>query len=364
MKVHLLFVGNKFIFNTSLREYVQRNISKSFDYIDNITYFKESDNSLFTYLDNLLITDTKVIIITSKQNFSTIGKVICTITEDNQVLKEGMLIPSESYIYEKNSYLLEYQQSAVNVIRIDEMQTIPRLLLESENAKEILHVFNEDEESLKAILTPMAQTYDLKLDLFTLVEGWIQINISSKKFGESSKFISSVKQLLPSKIIQTDDMATYIIEKLTQHNKKVTFAESCTGGLLSYYFTSKNGASNILDGSLVTYSNEIKENWLAVDEESLKEFGAVSATVVKEMAEGATNVSEADFSLSISGIAGDGGGTKDKPVGTVFIGLKTATTSCEIQLNLAGDRNYVQKQSVLYAVKTLVLSDKVIFFEI
>ena len=364
MKVHLLFVGNKFIYNNSLREYIQRNVSKNFQLIDNITFFKESDNTLFLHLDALLNTDAKLVVITSKQNFSTIGKVVCTITEDNQVLKDGMLIPSESHLYKQASYLLEYKESAVNVIHIDEMQKFPELLLASEISKDLLNVFEEDEESLKAILNPMAQTYDLHLDIFTLIEGWIQINITSKKYGESSKFIRSVKQLLPSKIIQTDDMATYIIEKLSQHGKKITFAESCTGGLLSYYFTSKNGASSILEGSLVTYSNGIKENWLAVDEDILKEYGAVSSHVVEEMGAGAIDVSEADYALSISGIAGDTGGTAEKPVGTVYVGIKTKNISKSEHLQLKGDRNYVQYQSVLYAVKILLLSDKKIFFEI
>jgi nicotinamide-nucleotide amidase len=365
MKVHLLFVGNKFIYNTDLKEYAQRNVLKSFDYIDNITYFKESDNTLFLHLDGLLNTDVKVIIITSKQNFSTIGKVICTITEDNQILKDGMLIPSESYLYKEASYLLEYKQSIINVIHLDEMQIFPKLLMESQKEKEVLNVFEEDEESLKAILSPMAQTYDLRLDIFTLIEGWIQINVSSNKFGEISKFITSAARLLPSKIIQSDDIATYIIQKLSSYNKKISFAESCTGGLLSYYFTSKNGASNILDGSLVSYSNEIKANWLAVEESTLEEYGAVSSAVVLEMAEGAISVSEADFALSISGIAGDTGGTIEKPVGTVYVGIKTkGGYSKEEHLLLKGDRNYVQSQSVLHAVKMLLLSDKEIFFEI
>ncbi len=365
MKIHLLFVGNKFIYNSSLKEYVQRKVMKSFEYVDNITFYKESDNSLFLELDELLHKESKVIIVTSKQNFPTIGKVICTITEDNQVLKEGMLIPSESYLFKEASYLLEYKKSIINVMHIDEMQNMPMLLLESEASKTVLNVFSEDEESIKTVLSPMAETYDLQLDIFTIIDGWVQVNVNSKKFGEVSKFVSSAHKLLDNKIIQTDDMATHIIEKLTQHNKYITFAESCTGGLLAYYFTSKNGASNILGGSLVTYSNEIKENWLAVEEETLKEYGAVSKGVVEEMCEGALNVSEADFAISISGIAGDTGGTDEKPVGTVYVGIKSSDGYMEVShLLLNGDRNYVQKQSVLHAVKMLLLSNKDIFFKI
>ena len=154
----------------------------------------------------------------------------------------------------------------------------------------------------------------------------------------------------------------YIIERLSAANKRVSFAESCTGGLLSYYFTKNNGASTILDGALVTYSNSLKENWLAVSHEVITKEGAVSAEVVQEMSEGALNVSDADYALSISGIAGDGGGTELKPVGTVFIGVRSKTQHKEVHLHLQGDRNYVQHQSALHAIKMLILIDKEMFF--
>ncbi len=364
MKTYLLFIGNKFIYNNSLKEYILRNIENSTDFIDNISFFKEGDNTLFEYLDLLVNTKSNVIIVTTKQNFSTIGKVICTITEDNQILKDNMLIPSECNLYEQGSYLLEYNQSNINVIYIDEMHKMPQCLLSQDISYNTINIFDEQSDSLKIILEPIAQTYDVHIDIVNIIDGWTKINITSKKYGDISQFIGSAKQLFPSKIIATSNIVKYIIDRLTHTNKKITFAESCTGGLLSYYFTKENGASNILDGSLVTYSNIIKENWLAVDENILKENGAVSAEVVSEMSEGAINVSSANYALSISGIAGEGGGTEDKPVGTVYIGVRTQDKHEEIHLNLSGDRNYIQSQSVLYAIKLLLLIDKEMFFEI
>ena len=111
MRVHLLFIGNKFFYNTSLQEYIIRKIRQKSDFIDSITYFKESDNSLFLYLEKELNSSDKLIIITTKHNFSTIGKLICTVTSDNQVLKENMLIPSNSSVFEDSSYLVEYKNS-------------------------------------------------------------------------------------------------------------------------------------------------------------------------------------------------------------------------------------------------------------
>jgi len=364
MKLHLLFIGNKFIYNKSLQEYVIRKIEQKSDFIDSITYFKESDNSLFLYLEKELNGSNKLIIVTSKHHFSTIGKLICTVTSDNQILKDNMLIPSKASVFEEASYLLEYNQSLTNVLHIDEMQKFPEVLLHFEDSKATLHLFEEDQETAKALLSPISQTYDVRIDLVNLIEGWIRIDVRSKKYGNISKFISSAKQLLPNKLIAAPNIVDYIIDVLSRNQKTVSFAESCSGGLLSYYFTKNNGASKILDGSLVTYSNDLKENWLGVHNETLIENGAVSAEVVKEMSDGVKSVSNADYALSISGIAGDTGGTEQKPVGTVYIGVRSENDTKEVRLQLNGDRNYVQEQSVLFAVKMLLLHDKDMFFKI
>ena len=362
MKLHLIFIGNKFIYNKVLRSYVIRKIEKNIEFIDSVVYFKESDNSLFLYLEEELNSTNKIIIVTTKQQFSTVGKLICTTTSDNQVLKDGMLIPQKSTLFEERSYLLEHNSAVVNVMQMDEEQIMPPLLLSSNHASAIVHVFEEDQETTLAILTPIAQTYDVKINITQEISGWLRLDISSNKFGNISKFTESAKQLLDKSLIVSDNIVAHIIKRLKLHDKKISFAESCTGGLLSYYFTKNNGASDVFDGSLVTYSNILKENWLAVSHDVLNDYGAVSQEVVTEMSDGVLNVSSADYALSISGIAGDGGGTELKPVGTVYIGVRSKIKHKEEHLLFQGDRNYVQHQSALYAIKMLLLIDKEIFF--
>lgn len=362
MKLHLLFIGNKFIYNTPLREYIIRKIEQQTDFIHSITFFKESDNSLFLYLDKELHSHKRQIIVTTKQHFSTVGKLLCTVTGDNQILKEEMLLPSNASVFEDGSYLLGYKESLTNVVHMDEMQNFPQILLTMEDSQATIHLFEEDKESAMAMLLPIAQMYDLKLDIVTLVDEWLRVDVRSKKYGNLSKFIASAKQLLPNKLIAASNMASYIIERLSLRGKKIACAESCTGGLLTYYFTKHNGASKILEGSLVTYANIMKENWLGVSGKTLEEYGAVSHEVVLEMSEGAMNVSSADYAISISGIAGEGGGTSFKPVGTIYIGVRGKHAHQEIRLQLKGDRNYIQQQSVLFAIKTLLLFDKETFF--
>ncbi len=362
MKLHVIFVGNKFAYNQSLQEYVIRKIGQKVDFIDMITYIKESDNSLFLSIEEELNSHQKIIIITTKQIYATVGKLISTVTQDNQVLKNGFLIPQKATLFQERSYLLEYKESIVNVVQVDEGEEMPEILMYDENSHESCHVFDEDKETTLAILTPIAQSFDVNLTVVEEVSGWLKIDITSNKYGNISKFTDSAKQLLPKNLIVTSNIMEYIIEKLEHAQKKLTFAESCTGGLLSYYLTKNNGASNVFHGALVTYSNALKENWLAVSAEALQDFGAVSSAVVSEMSDGALNVSDADFALSVSGIAGDGGGTDEKPVGTVYIGIRTKTKHKEERLYFRGDRNYIQHQSALYAIKMLLLIDKETFF--
>jgi nicotinamide-nucleotide amidase len=362
MKTHLIFIGNKFIYNLPLQEYIVRSVEKQVGFIDMQSFLKEGDTSLFLYLEEELNAANRLIIITSKQNFSTIGKVICTATDDNQVLREGMLIPQKASLFEERSYLLEYNNSFVNVIQIDENQKMAEILLTYEEIKSVAYIFEEERDTLINILNPIAQTYEVHFDLTQEVEGWQRVDIYSKKYGDIAKFMEASKKLLPKKLIASSNLIEYIIKRLSDKGKKVTFAESCTGGLLAYYFTKHNGASKILEGSLVTYSNSLKENWLAVDHTVLEENGAVSAEVVKEMSDGALNVSGADYALAISGIAGDSGGTQEKPVGTVYIGVRSQTQHIEKHLHFYGDRNYVQHQSAMMAIKMLLLLDKDTFF--
>jgi len=362
MKTHLIFIGNKFIYNIPLKEYVLRNIKAEVAFIDIISFLKDGDTSLFLYLEKSLNTDDRVVIVTTKQNFSTIGKVICTATNDNQILRDGMLIPQKAPLFEERSYLLEYNKAVINVLQIDEGERMPEILLCSNEIKAVAHIFDEERETIVNILTPIAQTYEVHFDFLQEIEGWLRLDIYSKKYGDISKFIESSKKLLPKKFIASSNIVEYIIDKLSHLGRKITFAESCTGGLLTYYFTKHNGASKIFNGSLITYSNGLKENWLGVEQSILEEYGAVSAEVVKEMSLGALGVSDADYAIAISGIAGDAGGTEEKPVGTVYISVRSKREHIENRFHFLGDRNYVQHQSALMAIKMLLLLDKKTFF--
>ena len=141
MKFNLLFIGNKFSNNSYLKNYILREVEKKIAFIDSITFFQENDNSLFLHLERELSTENKLLIITTKQHFSVIGKLLCTVTADNQILKENMLLPSRCSVFEEQSYLLKYENSLVNVLHVDELCEFPRILLDDENLNATIHLF-------------------------------------------------------------------------------------------------------------------------------------------------------------------------------------------------------------------------------
>jgi nicotinamide-nucleotide amidase len=133
----------------------------------------------------------------------------------------------------------------------------------------------------------------------------------------------------------------------------LSLAESCTGGLLSSYITSLAGSSGYYLGGAVAYSNALKVKLLGVKEETLARYGAVSSKTAKEMAQGAREAFCSDIALSVTGIAGPDGGTPQKPVGTVFIGLSTGAETSSFHFLFNGDRKDNIKASCFNALKLL-----------
>ena len=114
----------------------------------------------------------------------------------------------------------------------------------------------------------------------------------------------------------------FLVKKLIKKRLNISFAESCTGGMLASSITSISGASKVFNLSLITYSNQAKIKILKVNKDIIRKFGAVSHECCKAMVVNLSRISKANINISITGIAGPGGGTKKKPVGLVYIGVK------------------------------------------
>lgn len=154
---------------------------------------------------------------------------------------------------------------------------------------------------------------------------------------------------------KTENLATDVLSAARLSGLKITTAESCTGGLIAGALTAIAGSSDVFERGFVTYSNEAKQQMLDVSYETLEQVGAVSEAVAKEMAYGALTNSMADIAVSVTGVAGPGGGTKEKPVGTVWFGvcLIGEVPSAELVQFKEMDRDSIRQNSVQHALGML-----------
>jgi PncC family amidohydrolase len=138
---------------------------------------------------------------------------------------------------------------------------------------------------------------------------------------------------------------------LREKGLNIALAESCTGGLIASRITDIPGASEYFEAGVVVYSNQAKQRFLSVPEQSIQAYGAVSKEVAEKMAEGVRQATGTDIGLSVTGIAGPGGGSPEKPVGTVYLGLSAKEGTLVRKFQFTGTRTEIKEQTATEALK-------------
>jgi nicotinamide-nucleotide amidase len=179
---------------------------------------------------------------------------------------------------------------------------------------------------------------------------------SAKRAGELIAPVEAqVLERLRGHVYGFDDetLASAIHSLLQKNARTIATAESCTGGSIAAELTSVSGSSKSFVGGIVAYDNSVKRDLLGVRDATLDRFGAVSEETAGEMAQGVRSRLHADFGLSITGIAGPTGGTPQKPVGLIWVGIAHASGESTLRLNLSGNRSEIQRRATIAALAFL-----------
>jgi PncC family amidohydrolase len=152
---------------------------------------------------------------------------------------------------------------------------------------------------------------------------------------------------------EIDVLSAELVSLLKSKKLKLSVAESCTGGMISSLITDIPGASEIFNGAIIAYSNDVKINQLNVSVDNLNKFGAVSEIVAGEMVKGVKSFLNSDVAISVTGIAGPGGGSVDKPVGTVCFGFVINGKIITVINKFNGNRENVKKHASFFAIDYL-----------
>ncbi|MBV6458083.1 MAG: putative competence-damage inducible protein [Fimbriimonadaceae bacterium] len=235
-------------------------------------------------------------------------------------------------------YLAEKSGSGIILSRVIRIIGLGESVVESK-VKDLL-------VSKNPTIAPLAHTGEVHL----------RVTARAANHSEAAKMIEPLEAEVRRRLGQavygcdTETLEGACIELLRQKSAMVAVAESCTGGMLGARLTSIPGSSDVVVGGAITYANSMKVKLAGVTEETLVQHGAVSAECAKEMALGVKELCSADFTLSVTGIAGPGGGSAEKPVGLVYIGVAAPGSVEAFQYSFPGSREVVRQRSVQAAL--------------
>lgn len=222
----------------------------------------------------------------------------------------------------------------------------------------VLRVFGMGESEVGERLADMAKSLKNPTLAPYAKEGEVTVRVTAKAIdeGDANALIAPIDREIRKRLGDVvygygddESLCGVVCKMLQERSMTLATAESCTGGLLAKNITDVAGASKIFEQGIVVYSNTAKIKYLGVSPESLNEHGAVSAQVAREMARGMRAAANSDIAIGITGIAGPGGGSAQKPVGLVYIALAHGGGAEDLRLNLSGSRERIRERAALYA---------------
>ena len=247
-------------------------------------------------------------------------------------------------------------------------QVIPYLAANTDHilVSSNVNIFGMGESSVENALADLMKTSTNPTVAPYCGNGEVRLRVTARGKDETeakaliAPVVDKIKDVIGNFVYGVDvpSIESVVVGKLKEKHMTVAFAESCTGGLISKRITDVPGASEVFGFGFCTYANEAKMKILGVKEETLEAHGAVSEETASEMALGALNVSGADIAVAVTGIAGPGGGTEEKPVGLVYMGVATKDGVTVKKLLLAQhkghDRDFVRTLTASNAFKAIL----------
>ncbi|MFO7882255.1 MAG: competence/damage-inducible protein A [Kosmotogaceae bacterium] len=242
-----------------------------------------------------------------------------------------------------------FEQNVFNYLRKKSEQIIHSRFLrlfgigESDVVKKIEDIIEEQDNPT---IAPYADGYQVSL----------RITANTKNKSYANIMINNIEKRIQERLGQyiyskdNETLESVVLNALIKNNKTISFAESCTGGMISAKIVGVPGASKAFLGTVVAYSNEIKIRELNTPKKTLRKYGAVSEETAKEMARDIRKSFGSDIGLSTTGIAGPSGGTPEKPVGTVYIGLSYGEEDNASLFHFKGDRNRIRTLTTIHAL--------------
>ena len=308
-----------------------------------------------------------------REFFSRTGRVMTPNNEKQAMMPEGCMVFHNHYgtapalaVGDNTRTAIMLPGPPAELIPIFDELVVPFLRSHTEGVlfSRNIHIMGLGESAVEAALHDLMVSSQNPTVAPYCKSGEVRLRITAKGRDEAEaasmcdemvSLVRSVPEISPYIYgVDCDNVETALVRLLTEKGLTLATAESCTGGLIGAALTSVSGSSEWYLGGVISYANSVKAGLLGVNEEDLEAQGAVSEPVVRSMAQGACRVTGADMACAVSGVAGPGGGTPEKPVGTVWIGWSLHGETRARKFHFDGDRDSVRAQTVAEAVRGML----------
>ncbi|PNR90054.1 competence damage-inducible protein A [Petrotoga sp. 9T1HF07.CasAA.8.2] len=290
-----------------------------------------------------------------KYYYNKTGKYLSILKKQSYVLKNAEILqnpvgsaPGQKVHFNGHTiYLLPGPYNEMKTIFDTHIYDELKSNMKNDHVEYSLYFYGLTEAELMQEVSVILKNFDYS----TKIEEYIgpSLRIRMQKNDDFEPILEKILSQFSRYFIGFKSLEITLFDVLLKSSKTLSFAESCTGGMLSDTLVSIPGASNVFKGSLVTYSNESKVRLLDVKKETIEKFGAVSEETVKEMAYGLKKIMESDICVSVSGIAGPSLGSEQKPVGTVWYGFLINEDFVALKNVFTGDRDEIRKRATYFA---------------
>lgn len=361
MKHLLLIIGSELKLHKNYLDYIYRHYEQHFGELNACICFDKTSKELPFLLESWINEYDCITIFASSALYAAVAKIVATLNKDSLTLQNELLMPSKTLDLDKNSFLVQISRCKVNLLKASVDETLPRILTKNKSNFVFFCLRDMDEESAIILLDTLAKSYKISISSSSLLANLVLIKATATtKFSPLESFLQAAQNLFKQKLLLGKNPLEFIAQKLIQRELKISFAESCTAGLCASELARFNGVSSIFEGSIITYSNRLKHEWLGISDMILQ--NEYSEKCVYFMLKGAFKTSGCDFALAISGVAGD---SDDKGVkaGTIFIGAMYRDGAfLQETLRLQGERNFVRHQAVLASFMLITKLKPELFF--
>lgn len=360
MRHLLLIIGSELKLNANYLNYIYKRYEDKFGELNECICFEKGSKELPFLLESWINEYDYITIFTSVKLYATTAKIVATLNKDYLVFQNDILVPSKTLNSSENSFLVQLSRCKVNLLKASVDEPLPELLAKPKINFAHFCLCDIDEESALILLDTLAKSYKINILSTSLLANLVLIKATDTKFSQLDNFIQAASNLFKQKLLLGKNPLEFIAKRLIESELKISFAESCTAGLCAAELAKIKGISAIFEGSVVTYSNRLKHEWLGISDLVLQ--NEYSEKCVYFMLKGAFKTSACDFALAISGVAGE---EDDKGVkaGTIFIGAMYRDGSfLQETLRLCGERNFVRQQAVLASFMLMVKLKPEVFF--